>query len=213
MTAPTSLTHDLAAELQGAPLQQIAQQLGIGQSEANAAVGAALPLLLGALGRNASEPQGAQALLGALEKDHAGGGNDLTGLLGSILGGAQTRQTNGAGILGHIFGARQDRAQAGLGQATGLGGDKSGQLLRMLAPIVLSFLAKQVLQGKNNAQAASPSADILGSMLGREQQQVRQQGGVGGGLLAAVLDQDGDGQLGINDLMKLGGNLFGGRQG
>ncbi len=210
MTSPTSLTHDLAAELQGAPLQQIAQQLGIGQSEANAAVGAALPLLLGALGRNASEPQGAQALLGALQKDHGGAG-DLTNLLGSILGGAQTRQTNGAGILGHIFGARQERAQAGLGQATGLGSDKSGQLLRMLAPIVLGFLAKQTLQGKNNAAQAGPSADILGSMLGREQQQVRQQGGIGGGLLAAVLDQDGDGQLGIGDIMKLGGNLFGNR--
>lgn len=209
MTAPNSLTHDLAAQLQGAPLQQIAQQLGIGQSEANAAVGAALPLLLGALGRNASEPQGAQALLGALEKDHAGSG-DLTNLLGSILGGSQTRQTNGAGILGHIFGARQDRAEAGLSQAAGLSSDKSGQLLRMLAPIVLGFLAKQMLQGKNNAAQAAPSADILGSMLGREQQQVRQQGGIGGGLLAAVLDQDGDGQLGIGDIMKLGGNLFGG---
>jgi len=208
MTAPNSLTHDLAAQLQGAPLQQIAQQLGIGQSEANAAIGAALPLLLGALGRNASEPQGAQALLGALEKDHAGSG-DLTNLLGSILGGAQTRQTNGAGILGHIFGARQDRAEAGLSQAAGLSSDKSGQLLRMLAPIVLGFLAKQMLQGKNNAAQAAPSVDILGSMLGREQQQVRQQGGIGGGLLAAVLDQDGDGQLGIGDIMKLGGNLFG----
>ena len=39
---------------------------------------------------------------------------------------------------------------------------------------------------------------------------VRQQGGLGGGLIGAVLDQDGDGQLGLGDLLKLGGGLLGG---
>ena len=68
--------------------------------------GAALPLLMGALGRNASQPQGAQSLLGALQRDHLGS-NDLSGLLGAVLGGSRqgqpSRQTDGAGILGHIL--------------------------------------------------------------------------------------------------------------
>ncbi|MCM2338595.1 MAG: calcium-binding protein, partial [Lysobacter sp.] len=51
-----------------------------------------------------------------------------------------------------------------------------------------------------------------GQILGQEQQQIRQQGGVGGGLLGAVLDQDGDGQLGLGDLLKLGGGVLGGKR-
>ena len=67
-----SLTNDLLSQLQGAPVQQISQQLGIDANQASGAISAALPLLLGALGNNAAQPQGAQALLGALNTNHSG---------------------------------------------------------------------------------------------------------------------------------------------
>ena len=207
-----SLTDDLASQLQGAPVQQVAQQLGIEPSQASIAVSAALPLLMGALGRNASQPEGAQALFGALQNDHAGG--DLGSVLGAVLGGAQNRQTDGAGILGHIFGGSQERAQAGVAQATGLQSGQAGQLLKILAPIVMAYLAKRMFQQREGTQAGAANADpdALSGILGQEQQEIRQQGGLGGGLLGAVLDQDGDGQLGIGDLMKIGGGLLGGRR-
>jgi len=209
----SSLTDQLFEQLQGAPLQQIAQQLGAGQTQTAGAVSAALPLLLGALGRNASQPQGAQALFGALQNDFSGAG-DLGGLLGAVLGGTQSRQTNGAGILDHVLGGQLPRAEAGLGQASGLGNDKAGQLMKILAPIVLAFLAKQMFQNKGQGELAQrdPDAQLLGSILGQEQQQMRQQGGLGGGLLGAVLDQDGDGQLGLGDILKIGGGLLGGKR-
>lgn len=199
-----SLTSDLLAQLQGAPASQFAQQLGISQEQSSAAISAALPLLMGALGRNASQPQGAQALFGALQKDHSG--VDLGSVLGAVLGGTQGRQSDGAGILGHIFGGGQARAETGVAQATGLAQGQAGQLLKMLAPIVMAYLAKQMMSGGGARQAGG--ADALGSLLGGEQRQIREEGGLGGGLLGAVLDQDGDGQLGLGDLMKLGG-LFG----
>ncbi|WP_242106831.1 DUF937 domain-containing protein [Luteimonas aquatica] len=202
-----SLADELFQQLQGAPLQQLSQQLGTDQSQTSSAVGAALPLLLGALGKNTAQPGGAEALLGALQKDHTG--LDLGGVLGAVLGGSLgggSRQTDGAAILGHIFGGNQPRAEAGLGQATGLGNDRAGQLLQMLAPIVLSFLAQRFLGQGGNADAGS-----LGQVLGQERQVAQQQGGAGGGLLGAVLDQDGDGQLGIGDLLKIGGGLLGGK--
>lgn len=207
-----SLTDDLASQLQGAPVQRVAQQLGIEPSQASSAVSAALPLLMGALGRNASQPEGAQALFGALQNDHAGG--DLGSVLGAVLGGAQNRQTDGAGILGHIFGGSQERAQAGVAQATGLQSGQAGQLLKILAPIVMAYLAKRMFQQREGTQAGAANADpdALSGILGQEQQEIRQQGGLGGGLLGAVLDQDGDGQLGIGDLMKIGGGLLGGRR-
>ncbi len=210
MNVSPSLVDQLLSQLQGAPLQQMAQQLGTDTAQTQQAVGAALPLLLGALGRNATQPAGAASLLGALQRDHAGG-LDLGGLLGSLLGGAGAGQgsggaslSGGADILGHIFGGDQQRAQSGLGQATGLGA-QAGPLLQMLAPIVMAFLAQR-------AHAGGMDAGGLGQVLGQERARAQQQGGIGGGLLGSLLDQDGDGQVGLSDLMKIGGSFLAGRR-
>ncbi len=207
MTTSPSLVDELLAQLQGAPVQQMAQQLGTNTAQTEQAVSTALPLLLGALGRNAAQPEGAASLWGALQRDHASA-PDLGGLLGGLLGGGASSSASalpdGGAILGHIFGGQQQRAQAGLGQATGLGAN-AGQLLQMLAPIVMSFLAQR-------AQAGSLDAGNLGQVLGQEKLRAQQQGGIGGGLLGSLLDQDGDGQLGMGDLFKIGGSLLGGRR-
>ena len=208
-SSSSSLVDDLMGQLQGAPLQQLSQQLGTDTAQTQQAVAAALPLMLGAMGQNAAQPQGADALLGALQRDHsAGGGFDVGGLLGSLLGGGggagSASATDGASILGHIFGGNQQRAETGLGQATGLGAN-AGQLLKLLAPIVMAFLAQRV-------QAGGMDAGSLGQTLGQERERVQQQGGLGGGLLGSLLDQDGDGQVGMGDLLKMGGSLLGGRR-
>ncbi len=196
-----SLTDELLSQLQGAPLQQVSQQLGLDSQQAAGAVSAALPLLLGALGNNAARPQGAEALFGALQDNHSG--LDIGGVLGAVMGGGSSPATNGAGILGHIFGGNQGRAEAGLAQATGLGGERAGQLLRILAPVVMAYLAQRLSAGDQ------VDAGGLGRLLGEERQQVVQQGGVAGGLLGSLLDQDGDGQLGVSDLIRLGSGLLG----
>ena len=193
MNASVSLVDELMAQLQGAPLQQMASQLGATPAQTEDAVGAALPLLLGALGRNAAAPQGAADLFGALQRDH-GDGPRSGGPAGRDAGAvAQLRracpaQADGAAILGHIFGGSQERAQTGLGQATGLGAG-AGQLLQMLAPIVMSFLAQRM-------RAGGMDAGGLGQVLGQEHARVQQQDGLAGGLLGQLLDQDGDGQVG-----------------
>ena len=201
-----SLTDELLAKLQGAPLQQVSQQLGISDTQASGAISAALPVLMGALGNNASQPQGAQALLGALQNNHSG--LDLGGVLGSVLGGGGASggaASDGAGILGHIFGGSQQKVETGLAQATQLDSGRTSQLLQILAPFVMAFLAQRL--GGGQADAGS-----LSQALGQEKQQVQQQGGLAGGLLGSLLDQDGDGQLGVGDLLKLGGNLLGGKR-
>lgn len=248
-----NLTDELLSQLQGAPLQRISQQLGVEPQAANQAVGAALPLLLGALGRNASQPDGAQSLFGALERDHGGmdlgsvlgavlgggfggaasaggspgggaaGGGGIGDLLGGLLGGGRSqdgvggggdgaafpqlggRQGDADGMLGHIFGDRTQRAEEGLGQATGLGSNNAHNLLRILAPIVMTFLAQRFASGR-----ADPGG--LQQALGQEREQIGQQGGLGGGLLNAVLDRDGDGQVDFSDLLKAGAGLLGGRR-
>jgi hypothetical protein len=206
MTAP--LTQDLINQLQGAPMNRIGQQLGLDPSQASTAVSAALPLLMGALGKNTNQQQGAGDLFSALQRDHAG--QDLSNVLGAVLGGGG----QGGDILGHIFGNRQQGAAQGLGAATGLDNDRAGSLLKLLAPIVMAYLAKRLFSQQSAATPATSMQSTpqgLGELLGQEQQQIRQSGGLGGGLLGAVLDQDGDGDLDVSDLMKLGGSIFGGR--
>jgi hypothetical protein len=208
----TSLTQGLAAQLSGAPVQQIAQQLGIQPDQAQTAVSAALPLLMGALGRNASQPQGAQALHAALQ-DHAGG--DIASVLGSVLGGAMGGAGGGSNdsvgrMLGHIFGGQQTQATQGLGQATGLGNDKTQMLLRILAPIVLAYLANHMFGGQQQ-QASAPQdsgPQGLGDVLGREVEQIGQQQGGLGGLLGQVLGGGNAGGLG-----GILGGILGGRRG
>lgn len=153
----TSLTDQLMTQLQGAPLQQLARQVGLDPAQAGTAVNAALPLLLGALGRNAASSEGA----GALRRDHAG--LDIGSVLGSVLGGgsAPSASSAGAAILGHVFGGQQSQAASGLGQATGLNGSQAGQLLALLAPIVMAFLSR-------HASAQGLDAGALGRQLGQE---------------------------------------------
>lgn len=203
MNHNASMVDDLMQQLQGAPLQQLSRQLGIEPAQASQAVGAALPMMMGALGRNAAQPQGADALFSALRTNHSG--LDIGSVLGAVMGSGHSPQTDGAGILGHIFGDAQPRAEAGLGQATGLGNQTASQLLKVLAPIVMAYLAKRMFAGGQ----ADPGQ--LGQALGQEQQHIAQQGSIGGNLLGAVFDQDGDGQLGMSDLMSLGGKFLGGR--
>lgn len=208
------LTEQLMQHLQGQPLAQIAGQLGIAPEQARSAAALAVPLLLGALGRNAQQPQGAQDLLQALQRDHMpqpAAGLDLGGLLGSVLGGMAAGRPGGAGplgdgaaILGHILGGARAQAETGLGQASGLG-SHAGQFLQLLAPIVMAFLAQRV-------RGAGLGADGLGSLLGREQAHTRQANAPAADLLTRVLDQDGNGRVDLGDLLKLGAGLLGGRR-
>ena len=230
MTTNASLSDELMGQLQGAPMQGLAQQLGLDSVQTEQAVGVALPMLFGALGQNAAQPQGAADLFGALQRDHssAQGAMDLGGLLGGLLGGAGgaggagaagglgsilgsvlgggagNSQLNGGSILGNIFGGQRQQAESQLGQATGLGGN-AGQLMAMLAPLVMSFLA-------NRVQSQGMGANDLGNALGQERSQIQSQGGAAGGILGSLLDQNGDGKLDVGDLFKLGGSLLGGRR-
>lgn len=200
----TPLTNDLLGQLQGQPLADISNQLGLSPSQTENAVSAALPLLLGALGRNASQPQGAEALFGALQRDHAG--LDIGSVLGSVLGGGG----QGGSILGHVLGGRQQNAAQGLGAATGLGQGQASSLLQMLAPLVMAYLAKRMFAGSAGGSGLAASPQQLGDVLGQERQSIAQQGGIGGSLMGAVLDRDGDGDTDFSDLIGLAGSFLGG---
>ncbi|MEO7431264.1 MAG: DUF937 domain-containing protein [Dokdonella sp.] len=191
----SELTQQVLSHLDPSSIEAIAARLGIDPAQAQAAIQQAVPLVVGGLAKNAQTDAGADALHTAAA-DHAG--TDFGSILGSVLGGGGA----GGSILGHIFGNRQDQAAQNLGQASGIGSHSAGQLMAMLAPIIMAVLA-------NRTRSQGLGAGGLGGMLGRELQNLGQGGN--GGLLASVLDQDGDGKLGLGDLLKAGSTFFGSR--
>ena len=217
----SDLTSAIFAQMDQGHIESIAGQLGIDPAQASDAIQQALPLLMGGLARNATSPQGANALHSALERDHAGvdiggllgsvlggggnsrGGGGLGDVLGSVLGGGTSAGAGGGmggAILGHIFGARRDQAARGLGQTSGLGGAGAAQLLAMLAPIVMAALG-------NMTKKQGLDANALSGMLGQENHRL-QQSGVGG-LLSGVLDSDGDGEISMGEMLQAGAGLLG----
>jgi hypothetical protein len=148
-----------------------------------------------ALSRNASNPDGAQALSNAISKDHDGGIlDDIMGFLGSYEEGP------GEGILGHIFGDRQDAVQSRLSRATGMDTSSIGELLKMLAPLVLGALGR--VQRERNLDAGG-----LASTLNAEQKTVQKAGGQPASLFTQILDADGDGEI-TDDLANMGLGLL-----
>jgi hypothetical protein len=196
----SNLTDQVLNHLDPSSIQAIANQLGVDPAQAEAAIQQAVPLVVGGLAQNASTEAGANDLH-SVATQHAG--LDVGSILGSMLGGGGgTGGVSTGSILGSIFGGRQDQATQGLGQASGIGSQNAGQLLAILTPIVMS-----VLGNLSQKQGMSPGG--LGSVLGQETQRITQSGN--GGLLGSILDQDGDGKLGLGDLFKVGAEMLGSR--
>ena len=191
------LMQSIAAQLSGAPMAQLSTQLGTDSRATENAVQAALPLLLGALAKNSASSGGADALAGALDRDHDGSIlDDLAGFLG---GGASS---DGAAILGHVLGKREPTVEAGIGKATGLQSGQIAQLLQMLAPIVLGYLGRQKRQ-------QSMSSGTLGDLLGAQSSRAQAQNPALGAL-ASLLDKDDDGSI-VDELGGMLGSFLSGR--
>jgi len=199
----SGLVDSVMGQLGDAQIQQIAGKLGVDSETARNAIEHALPLIVGGMAKNASTDAGAGALHNALG-DHAG--NSVGDVLSSVLSGSGASGGGlasgvGGAILGHIFCGNANAANQGLGQTTGLGTQNAGQLLAILAPIVMSVLANQT-----RSQGLSPGG--LGNVLAQQGQQIQQGGGLVGGLLNAVLDHNGDGKIDLSDLIAGAGGLM-----
>lgn len=189
-----AISQMITQQLSGAASTQIAARLGVSESTANMAVGVAVPLILAALARNASQPQGAQDLHQAIRNDHDGGIlNNLMGYLGN------PEQGNGAGILGHVLGDQRGAVENNLAQATGLDQSSAGNLMEMVAPLVMGAV------GQTQQQNGFDSSG-LANYLGQQQQEQAAAPGMMG-MLSSMLDSNKDGSM-TDDLTRIAGSFF-----
>jgi len=190
-----AITQIVTQQLGGSAARTIAQRFGISESTANTAIQMAVPLILTALARNASQPQEAQNLHQAVATDHDGS------ILDNVMGYLQNPQSaNGAGILGHVFGGQQPAVENNLAQATGMDQSSAGGLLETLAPLVMGSLGRAQQQ---NGLDASGLSDLLNS-----QQQEAQANAPGAmSMLSSLLDQNKDGSS-MDDLQRMAASFF-----
>lgn len=192
----------LQSQISGNVLDQLTNQIGGQKEQTEVATSGIISMLTAALAKNVASPGGASALANALDSDHDG---SILDNIGDLLGGNLTnnRAANGAGILKHVLGGNQGNAIDAISKMSGLSGDKTGNLMTMLAPIVLGMLGKQKRQ---NNMDQSGLSDMLSRSVKSASNQRQEMG-----LLGRLLDRDGDGSV-MDDIAGMGmktlGNLF-----
>mgnify|MGYP001432816754 FL=1 len=180
----------------------LSQQMGTEPQQTQTAAQNIFTTLLGGLAKNASTEEGAQGILGALDRDHDGSVlNDLGGLLTGAMGSSQA--TNGAGILGHILGGKQQGAVDMVSQTSGIDANSAMSMMIKLAPILMGVLGKAK---QDNGLDAGGLSGLLSGVMGNQQAQEQNP-------LVAIatrfIDQDGDGDI-MDDLSGMGMNILGG---
>ncbi len=190
----------LQGQLSEGLVDQLSQSLGADKQQTNAAANGILSTLMSAIAKNASQPQGAEALNNALERDHDGSFLDnISGFLGGNAQASNPKMVNGAGILKHVLGGKQSGAIDMISKMSGLSGDKTGNMMTMLAPMVLGMLGKQK---REQGLDASGIAGMLSGMMGQNQKRQEM------GIIGKFLDADGDGSF-MDDLAEKGMGFLG----
>jgi len=175
----------------------VAGSTGQNSSKTGSVLSMALPVLMKAMQRNASTPEGAEGLMGALSKHDGGILDNLGGLFG---GGVDESVTNdGSKILGHILGSKQSGVEQVISQKSGVDAGSVANILKTAAPILMGVLGKQSQQ--SGVSSANGIGDLIGGMLGGSSTSNQQN------FLEQILDADGDGSI-VDDVagMVLGGS-------
>ena len=176
---------DLNALLDQIPVDDIARQLGVDEDVAKAAVKQVLPGLVGGLAANANDAKGQETLTNVLKHHNKGIAKSVKDI----------DTDDGEKIVRNVFGPNTDKVAtklAGASTKSDVTGDLIKQILPIVAPIVLAWLANQFLGGKTESEAPAPKpkeesssggiGDLLGDLLSSPQGQE-----IAGDLLGGLL--------------------------
>ncbi|MEY2926856.1 MAG: hypothetical protein RL367_1333 [Pseudomonadota bacterium] len=156
----------------------LASQFGLTPEQANSAVGALLP-----------------AVLGGLKNTESSGGLGDLAAIANTMGAPHEDVDSGNSILGQIFGSKDVSRQVATHASAQTG--ISDTILKAMLPIIASLVAQQVAKKMGGGVMGGLAGSVLGSMLGGGAAQAAPAGGGGlGGMLgglAGMLDANHDG--------------------
>jgi hypothetical protein len=160
---------------------QLAKNFGLSESAARDAVANMAPALSRGMQRNIGTPQGLEALMGALAKGEHQRYVDQPESLTE-----DSAQTEGNAILGHLLGSKDVSRQVASQAAarTGLDDRLLKKMLPVVASMVMGSMSKQTSAGRQAGGNAAPD-----------------------GLLAQLLDSDGDGSV-MDDILGMAGRFL-----
>ncbi|MDX8554191.1 DUF937 domain-containing protein [Tenacibaculum sp. 1B UA] len=163
----------------------VAGSTGQNTNKTSSVLTMALPVLMKAMQRNATTPQGAESLKSALDK-HDGG---ILDNLGDLFNGGVNSNVlqDGGKILGHVLGNKQQGVEQIIGQKADMDTGAVANILKTAAPILMGVLGKQSRQ--NNINNSNDLSGLLGGLLGGNSTQKEQS------FLEQILDADGDGSI------------------
>jgi len=199
----------LNSDLGKSIISGVAGSTGQDSSKTSSVLTMALPVLMKAMQRNSTTPEGAEGLMGALNK-HDGG---ILDNLGDLFNGGVNDNVlqDGGNILKHVLGNKQQGVEQVIGQKSGMDSGAVASILKTAAPLLMGLLGKQSRQ--NNVSSPNDLGGLLGGLLGGNSADKEQS------FLEQILDADGDGSivddvagmvLGGGNQQKSGGGLLGG---
>jgi type II secretory pathway pseudopilin PulG len=223
MGGTMSILETLSQQLSPEVIRGIGRQIGADEQKTGQAISALLPMLSSGMVNNASQPQGMTKLSQALERDHdgsildhfsgmlggasaqnnpyasvarnSGGGDILTGLLGSMAGGNSGGLANvlgglmGAGGAGSILGTLM-----GGGNSAGNSGSAAGNILGTLlggsgggAADLLAGILGTAPTSSRATNVGGILGNILGGNVGNVQQGVSKSSGLSSGQIGVLM--------------------------
>jgi hypothetical protein len=198
----------LQGPLKNVILDNITSQLGVNDTnKASSALDTTINVLMNAMAKNASSPDGAGSLVNAVTRDHDGSILDnITDYFSGQFQPQNPSSINGIGILKHLLGGKQETAANTIGKETGMDAGQIMKMMAMVAPILMGVLGK-ANQNTQNTQSGGGLIDMLMNSTKKINSQSNQ-----GGLLSQILDKDGDGSI-MDDVAGMGfkallGRLF-----
>lgn len=175
----------------GAAVQQIGTQFGLGSDQATAALSALVPALAAGFQKNLQSPDGVGNLMTALSK-----GNHQRYVNSPQNLGDQNAVAEGNGILGHVLGSKDVSRQVAsrAAQQTGLSPD----LLKQMLPLAANLMMGAFSQRSSPASGGIPGMAAMPGLPGS-----------GGGImdmLTPLLDKNRDGSI-IDDVTSMIGRF------
>jgi hypothetical protein len=146
-------------------IARIAATLGLGRTEAQTGISAAVPALLAAFSGVADKPGGSQILADAI-KNQSGVLDNVMSMVGG--GSPSSLVDRGSNMLASLLGSHDQSALAGaVGKFAGIGQSTGSSLIGMLGPVVMGVIGKQI--GSRSLDAGSVS-----SLLASQKEQIAQ---------------------------------------